>query len=235
MGSGDCTVETTNSPDLAPSSFGKLDKVVSMGETGMDVIDPLVLLMADEAIDSLGPITPDLERESDNLAYFDSKSNKNEVNALGLADDSRSPHTPLGGVFDPFAPGPENLVLAPQCRKCSGKSRSIVARRLDFDSSMREIVETEDNSFRKDTLLVSDEDIVEAMYTSLLETIVSKQKESFLSQISSINDDFGDCKTPPLSSRLIGPLDTCPGAPLRPSRKSRNNDLGLCRKLQFSP
>ncbi|PWA96644.1 hypothetical protein CTI12_AA038360 [Artemisia annua] len=39
--------------------------------------------------------------------------------------------------------------------------------------------------------------------------------------------------TPPSASRLTGIAETCPGATFKHVKKSRNVDLGLCRRLAF--
>lgn len=236
MGSGACE-------DLSRSRFEKFDSVkVSVVETHKDVVE------APDDTNSLGPITPDSDRENGDfpvdrnsppmsakkmtsVACLDLETDRNGENPL-CCEDSSSPQTPKDGVFDPFAPGPDDLVLAPQCRKFVNKSRNLVARRLSFESSI-EVLEEE--SHGKDAFFISDEEIIEAVYENLLETIVSHQREVLVAGTSSLEWDSKDCRTPPLAPRLHEIADTCPGAPMRPAGKSRKIDLALCRRLQFSP
>ncbi|XP_044472898.1 cyclin-dependent protein kinase inhibitor SMR11-like [Mangifera indica] len=144
------------------------------------------------------------------------------------ADDS-SPRTPNDVVFDPFAPGPDNMAMAPLCKKYLYQMRTSVARRLKFESSFNMM---EDNTCVNDAESISDEEMFESVYNNLLEAIVSKQTEGLLAEISNTEWDSNYCKTPP-GHRLNGIAKTCPGAPMKPPAKSRNIDLGLCRKLKF--
>lgn len=189
---------------------------------------------------SLGPITPDPARNNgdfpvdskspltllrNKVASFDSNRNSDK-NQLGCLVNG-SPRTPKDDVFDPFAPGSDDMALAPLCNKDLLVSKGIVARRLDFDSSL-EIVKEEAG-----VKCLSDEQMLESVYQNLLEVIVSKQTEGLLSGISVVDCDSDGCKTPLSEPRLSGVADTCPGAPIKAAAKPRNIDLGLCRKLDF--
>ena len=187
------------------------------------------------------PSTPDADRESSDFPS-DSKSPLTQVvtsRALVLSSSDPlepplcSPRTPKDGVFDPFSPGPAHLALAPVCRKCFSGSVGFVARRLQFDSSSSassssslQFVESEEEQ------TITDSELLEAVYENLLELIISHQAESSLAMITSSHTDSLDCNTPP-ASFITGIAQTCPAAPVKPSRKSRNLDLGLCRKLEF--
>lgn len=232
------------SKDLCSSSFEKLDSV-SVVEVHKEVAEAPGISVADKTT-TLGPITPDSDRENgdfpvnlnsppssvkkrENADCLDSEAERIGKNPLCFGDHG-SPCTPTDGVFDPFAPGPEDLALAPQCRKYVSKMRSVAARRLSFDCSVEVL---EDKDCGDDALSVSDEEIVEAVYESLLETILSSQTEVALAEISSLEWDSNKCMTPPSVPRLSGVAETCPGAPIRPAGKSRKIDLALCRRLQF--
>ncbi|KAL0544735.1 hypothetical protein IC582_019858 [Cucumis melo] len=156
------------------------------------------------------PSTPDADRESGDFP-----------------SDSKSPIT-QDGVFDPFSPAPAHLALAPISRKYFSGSVGFVPRRLQFGSSSSslQLVEAEEEQS------ISDSELLEAVYENLLEVIVSHQAESSLAQPSSSQSDSPDCNTPP-TSFLSGVAQTCPAAPVKPSRKLRNLDMGLCRKLEF--
>ncbi|KAJ6708500.1 CYCLIN-DEPENDENT PROTEIN KINASE INHIBITOR SMR11 [Salix viminalis] len=144
-------------------------------------------------------------------------------------DNFSSPRTPKDGVFDPFAPGHEDKILAPQCKKYYDEARASVVRRLNFTSSFRAL---RNESFGDDVEL-SDEEMFESVYESLLEAIVLKQTEGALEEMTKLEWDSDDCTTPPAAPILTGVPDTCPAAPLKRKGKSRTIDLGLCRKLEF--
>ncbi|KAJ8898837.1 hypothetical protein K2173_008146 [Erythroxylum novogranatense] len=177
---------------------------------------------------SLGPLTPDTTKENGNFPFnlnspptlpklLISESNTNDIPA--------SPKTPKDGVFDPFAPGPNEMAMAPHCKKYLDEARASVSRCLNFTSSFRRC------SFDADSF--TDEEMFETVYENLLEAIVFKQTEGALTQVPNEECDSDACRTPPLAPRLNGLAETCPGAPLKSTVKSRVIDLGLCRKLEF--
>lgn len=193
---------------------------------------------------SLEPSTPDADRESCDFPS-DSKSpltlQLTCVDSLGeriseaplegfeSSDPLCSPRTPKDGVFDPFSHGPAHLALAPLSRKCFSGSAGFVARRLQFGSSSSsslQLVEDEEEQS------ISDSELLEAVYENLLEVIVSHHAEASLAQLSSSPSDCPDCITPP-ASLISGVAQTCPPAPVKPSVKMRNINIGLCRKLEF--
>ncbi|XP_010414548.1 PREDICTED: uncharacterized protein LOC104700701 [Camelina sativa] len=128
---------------------------------------------------------------------------------------------------------------------------------IDSDSSLSEeeiIIATQsdvgvesmkiDSSSISDFVLVSDEEIVESIYQSLLSIIFSLQSQSVAAVSVSVSVSasasgaevwcFDGCKTPPPSSRSLDSKmvdDTCPGAPMKLTKISRNIDSGLRRKL----
>lgn len=193
---------------------------------------------------SMGPITPDSARDIGDFP-IDFKSpitllNNNKVASFDPNSDRDrddedqfvcigSPRTPKDDVFDPFAPGPDDLALAPFCNKYLHVSKGIIARRLNFDFSSIGTLEEEEAGAQS----LSDEEMLESVYENLLEVIVSKQTEGLLSGISHDDCDSDGFKTPPSAPRLSGVADTCPGAPMKPTGKPRKIDLGLCRKLDF--
>lgn len=188
----------------------------------------------------LGPVTPDSIKETGDFPLspvtlvkklpkvlsFTSKTNRSEDHF----DNFSSPRTPKDGVFDPFAPGHEDKIPAPQCKKYNDEARASVVRRLNFTSSFRAL---RNGSFGDDVELLSDEEMFESVYESLLEAIVSKQTEGALEEMTKLEWDSDDCTTPPAAPILTGVPDTCPAAPLKRKGKSRIIDLGLCRKLEF--
>lgn len=102
------------------------------------------------------------------------------------------------------------ITLSPLCNQCNDKMR--------IDYNLFDCV-----------LVLSDEEIIESMYQSLLRIIVSLQIQGGSGEIWCFDDG---CKTPPsrnTDSNLVP--DTCPGAPMKLTKVSRNIDSGLRRKL----
>ncbi|XP_065851880.1 cyclin-dependent protein kinase inhibitor SMR11 isoform X2 [Euphorbia lathyris] len=170
-----------------------------------------------------GPTTPDTEKENGDfpldltspltvakklpkVVIFGSETNKK--------GDSSSPKTPKDGVFDPFAPGPDDKAWAPQGKKYFDEARMSVARRLTFSTSLKGFSCPTPSD---DAQSLSDEKMLESVYENLLEVIVSNQAESVLAQLSNAERDFGAWETPPSAPRLNGVAETCPGAPLKPT------------------
>ncbi|GMY25752.1 cyclin-dependent protein kinase inhibitor SMR11-like isoform X1 [Fagus crenata] len=214
-------MDSESSPEQSKKSEKSLLDEVCVMEAHENVTEvPAVL----DGTVSLGPITPDSDREIGDCS-IDSNSNRDD----DPSNDS-SPRTPKDGVFDPFAPGPDDKALAPPCNKYFLEPKGIVARRLDFDSSF---VAVEAGDCGDSAEPVSDEEIFESVYENLLEAILSKLTEDVASEISNVDWDSDGCKTPALAPRLNGIADTCPGPPIKSAGKSRNIDLELCRKLEF--
>ncbi|XP_024974620.1 unknown protein 1 [Cynara cardunculus var. scolymus] len=194
---------------------------------------------------SLSPITPDSNKENaDLMSNFTSpltlvasppttgfssqpdQSESGDDSCMKVDDEIDSPCTPKEGVFDPFAPGPDKLMLAPIGMKHLEESRSFVARRLNFSSVMikNDCEKVCESGFEDDMLL-------EAVYESLLEAIICKQAEDIVAAVDS--SCCSSPETPPCAPRLTGTAETCPGAPLKAVKKSRNIEMSLCRKLEF--
>ncbi|KDP21827.1 hypothetical protein JCGZ_00614 [Jatropha curcas] len=197
---------------------------------------------------SLGPITPDVNKENGDFPLdlsspltvlkklskvltFDSKTDLNQ-DPLASIDDSSSPRTPKDGVFDPFAPGPDDKAMAPLCKKYSDEARISVARRLNFGSSIKDLSFISPGDEAKS---ISDEEMFKSVYENLLEVIVYNQTETALAELSNMDMEWDSeaCTTPPSAPRISGVAETCPGAPLKSTGKSRIIDLGLCKKLEF--
>ncbi|KAL6278362.1 hypothetical protein ACE6H2_021963 [Prunus campanulata] len=244
MGSGDCINELDQCKLPPQKSLEKLDRAKALG-LHKDAAETPMKLMAN-GMASLGPITPKADRENGDFTIdfisppsflkkpsmvtcLSPNTNRNGDDPLGYCADGSSPRTPVDGVFDPFAPGRDDLALAPRCKKLVSTYRSVVARQLNFDSP----VESSEDEIWTDVESISDEEMFEAVYENLLEVIVSEQTEGVFSECSRKGWDSDDCKTPPPEPLLNGVAESCPGAPLRPSGKSRNIDLGLIRKLEF--
>ncbi|KAJ6365867.1 hypothetical protein OIU76_030613 [Salix suchowensis] len=160
---------------------------------------------------SLGPVTPDSIKETGDFPLSPATLVKKLPKALSFTtitnrsedhlDNFSSPRTPKDGVFDPFAPGHEDKILAPQCKKYYDEARASVVRRLNFTSSFRAL---RNESFGDDT-------------------------EGALEEMTKLEWD-SDCTTPPAAPILTGVPDTCPAAPLKRKGKSRTIDLGIMQK-----
>ncbi|CAA0372840.1 hypothetical protein ISN44_As02g022860 [Arabidopsis suecica] len=90
-----------------------------------------------------------------------------------------------------------------------------------------------DSASISDCVLVSDDEIIESLYQNLLRVILSLQQIQSVAVVPEIWC-FDGCKTPPPSSRNLDSnmvSDTCPGAPMKLTKISRNIDSGLRRKL----
>ena len=139
--------------------------------------------------------------------------------------------TPTGSLFNPFAPGPEELALAPK-KKMLREFKIPTPRQLNFDicCDFEEEVES----------AISDEedDILESVCKSFIELIVSNQlkeicSEDLAEEDTSSDDTSHGFKTPTSMPLLTGIAQTCPDAPMRPSFKTRKLDQNICRKLEF--
>ncbi|XP_050213179.1 uncharacterized protein LOC126664708 [Mercurialis annua] len=236
--SENCCSEEANKPKIEPPlSPSTPDAHKENGEFPLDLKSPLTVV-----------------KKSSKVLTFDSKSDRVQEPSACF-DKSSSPKTPKDGVFDPFAPGPEDKVWAPQSKKYSEEARSNAVRRLNFSSSFKGFDSKVGSCDEEES--ISDAEMFESVYESLLEAILSKQTESVLAEQSAnmeseavlskqtemivaeqstnmeSDSDSDACKTPPSAPRLTGIADTCPGAPMKPTGNSRIFDFGLCRKLEF--
>ncbi|OUZ99649.1 hypothetical protein BVC80_9061g84 [Macleaya cordata] len=231
MESESCLKKMKNDSDSSrEASF--LDKVKVL-----EVKDIELLKVADGRV-SLGPITPNPDRENGE-AVLDCISPLTWVSSTPVvvcsdsgridesADIDSTPQTPKEDVFDPFAPGPDDLMLAPRVKKYLEESRRSVSRRLNFDSP-EDFNDSSEGDDAMDEVFLHEEILLESMYESFLDAIVSKQTEEVAAEV--LPDGL---KTPTSLPLLNGIAETCPGAPMKPPVGSRNIDLGICRKLEF--
>ncbi|XP_068668868.1 unknown protein 1-like [Aristolochia californica] len=123
--------------------------------------------------------------------------------------------TPRSHVFNSFAPGPEELALAPR-KKPLGESSSRVARKLKFDSDSRSLEKG-----------VGGDESRESILEAMVDEISSKN-------LPPENGPFVQFETPKHLPRLTGIAETCPEAPMKPLGRSKAlTDTSLCRKLEF--
>ncbi|KAH9602991.1 hypothetical protein KSS87_011333 [Heliosperma pusillum] len=164
---------------------------------------------------SLFPITPVPRVENGDLILVTSTSLSSESPQSSIVEDGLtsessdevvgsgcegSPRTPKQGVFSPFAPGPEEMCLAP-CKKIVKGSRRIVARRLNFDDVSKFPLSNEDG---RDSEIQLEKMLLETVYETLLEAIILKLTEEFLTENQDL--EFGGCGTPTLPPPLNGIL-----------------------------
>lgn len=140
------------------------------------------------------------------ITPYKESANSTTFTSSPLKEDDQCPSTPVEDVFDSFTSGLNRF-------KHVEKPESHVARRLKFNSDDKELVS---------------ETKYETVYESVLEAIINKEAEDVIAEIME-NDVF---KTPP-GPRLSGIAETCPGAPLKRIKRSRNVDVRFCRKLEF--
>ena len=196
MDTGTCA---SKCQDLSLKLMKKSDNVC-IEEAHGEVIDPSTTNREGNKEAFLGPITPDANREIGEFPYncnspptavkrppkiphFGSDATLKQ-DSLTSANHT-SPKTPKDGVFDSFAPGPEDMAFAPIYRKYIDEMKTSVARRLNlnFDYSVRNV---DSGTHRTAAESISDEEMFESVYENLLEAIVSNQAEGFLTEFSDI-------------------------------------------------
>ncbi|KAI3993736.1 hypothetical protein MKX01_002749 [Papaver californicum] len=276
MESESCLKKMKNDIDSSRESFFP-EKVKVIEAKDAELLKPI-----DKRV-SLGPITPNTDRETGEvvldcfslLTWVSSTPGPVCSDAKRIDDTTEvdsSPQTPKEDLFDSFAPGPDDLMLAPRVIKNIGKSCTSVSRRLNFDSSPEDFNESSerlkfdsstedpnesnerlnfdtsqedsnevsesgnndnvacrsDASDATDEVCLHEEVLLDTMYESLLDAIVSKQTEEIIAE--NIPDWM---KTPTSLPLLSGIAETCPPAPVKPPSGSRCIDLGIRRKLEF--
>nr|CAD1817446.1 unnamed protein product [Ananas comosus var. bracteatus] len=138
--------------------------------------------------------------------------------------------TPTESIFDPFAPGPDELAFAPKKKMMKGTLVPL-RRQLNFDLNGIAAKNLE-MDFSGDA---EEEDrIIELVCKSFLELIISNQVQEINAQNFPTEPSRSEgFKTPVSCPLLNGVADTCPAAPIRPNLKSKRLSPGICRKLDF--
>jgi hypothetical protein len=136
--------------------------------------------------------------------------------------------TPPECIFDPFAPGPEVLCLAPKRKK--GTSNPLRRQlTVGFDLSFPMIdLESEFEELEKEDIQNICKSFLDLIISDVLEICEEKQ-------LLEKEEEEEECfKTPTKMPLLTGFADTCPGAPIRPSLKVQSIlKPEMCRKLNF--
>ncbi|KAL6528558.1 hypothetical protein OROMI_029203 [Orobanche minor] len=193
----------------------------------------------------IGPPTPDFNRKpiiKGLLLLLDHGFSSNHT------DGNSSETPPKETLFDSFAPGPDNLMLAPppppppHHRKYYTKEnelriKHVVRRQLNFMCEIRDITTTSTTHMDSD---IEHDHLFQIVYGTILDSIVSDhetKKEVVVGGgdgnggFESGFDGFG---TPVPHLLLCGIAETCPRAPIKSTTKYRNNiDKEICKKLEF--
>ncbi|KAK9734210.1 hypothetical protein RND81_04G122900 [Saponaria officinalis] len=214
------------------SHLGNLEVLGSEGDNtkraALYPITPIPRLENGESVLVMSTSLSSESHHSPNVEEGLNSSSSDEFVSVGYED---SPRTPKEGVFNPFAPGPEDMCLAP-CKKPVKQTRRIVARRLNFDDVDEFPTRNEDDDDDQEAEIQSEKMLLETVYESLLQVIIVKLTEEFLAENQ--ETELKDCSTPTSAAPLSGIAETCPGAPAKVTgRKLLNIDPGLCKKLEF--
>ncbi|KAK4418803.1 hypothetical protein Salat_2293100 [Sesamum alatum] len=194
------------------------------------------------ATPSIGPLTPDSDRENAELINDLSSpspltlpSSPPTVSCFTFNQTNPPPgdnvQTPKHSVFDPFAPAPSRFLLAPHPRKSIQGMGANVVRRLNFLYAENLISDINHESSGETT---SDEEhLFETVYSTILDAIFSEQIKELVAKVPTQVSDPDGYRTPKFAPRLNGIAEACPGAPVKSTGKYRNIDKELCRKLEF--
>ncbi|CAL9769462.1 unnamed protein product [Musa acuminata subsp. burmannicoides] len=168
------------------------------------------------------PPTPSPDRDSS-----EPPSSSDQSEELDSILDCR---TPSGNIFDPFAPGPEELVFAPRKKMLKG-TQVPPRRQLNFNDCGDSNQQVKHNVAED---AVEEDDLLELFFRSFLELIVLNRIQETSVKNFPLHGDTSEClKTPILLPLLTGVAGTCPPAPRREAANSRTFRLGVCRKLEF--
>lgn len=245
MGSGGTADLTGDCGDFICAESAKKFHLLRVIDANKRVSGQMAAI-GDEDRDNLGPNTPDTDREDGDtfvrtksplalpemmleVDVLDSSREKDDQ-ALAYVHQTSSPHTPKDSIFDPFAPGPEDLLLAPRCDKRLDEWRSSVARRLKFGGFPSSL---EDRIHANCSSAPSDKEIVDSVYDVIWEVVIMNRMEEVSADISGADWDSTKCKTPHSAPLLNGIAETCPGAPMKSLMGSRNINLDTSKKLLF--
>lgn len=237
----DTAVSSDGNKEESLSQYSIVKKLKGCNQSSGEEFDKRLPQLSTKPSVPLGPVTPDFTREGGDhvdgcCSPVWSSRYRNRCFNSQLFDDlvytnEGSQQTLWGLEFDPFAPGPDELMLAPQCKKYFTDSRVKVTRQLNFDETLNfnEDVVHSDNV----GMVSEDEMLFELLYNSLLEIITSKQEEDLYLKTSTPLSDSDGYKTPTSAPHLSGVSDTCPGAPMKSASRYKRIDKGLCKKLIF--
>ncbi|XP_008788044.1 unknown protein 1-like isoform X1 [Phoenix dactylifera] len=169
------------------------------------------------------PVTPFVDRE---IVEVSSSSDQTEEE-----DAVPGCQTPTESIFNPFAPGPEDLMLAPK-KKMTRESKIPLRRQLQFDSCSDSMENVEANASED---AAQEDRFLKLICKSFFDLIVSSElKEISVERLPVESNPSEGFKTPTSLPFLTGVAETCPAAPMRPhGLKARRLSPYICRKLDF--
>lgn len=194
--------------------------------------------------ESLGTISDTPNNKTDVPDAISSRGNILELSISSkVSDDSLllGCETPRESIFDPFAPGPEEVACAPKKkvtrgaevpprRKLNFDSDDYLVKRLSFDWSDSE---EECQYLQMIQKMVLDLCISDSpdQHEEMLDSTLDWQEETGNIMIDSIL--YESCMTPDSKPLLTGMASTCPDAPLRQSLRVSKFSPGVCRRIDF--
>jgi hypothetical protein len=154
------------------------------------------------------------------------------ITASDSPDDSLSTgcQTPRGSIFDPFAPGAEELVCAPMKKVIRG-AEFLSRRQLNFESGdypVKRLSFGSDDAEEEDQYLL----VLENMILDIIMPHCFLDRQEKI-EITTDLSPLEICETPDSKPLLTGIATTCPAAPMRPSLKAFKLSPSICRKIDF--
>lgn len=138
--------------------------------------------------------------------------------------------TPRESIFDPFAPGPEEVACAPKKKVIRG-AEVLSRRQLNFESGdypVKRLSFDSDDAEEEDQCL----QVLENMILDLIMPAGFLDRQEKTETMIDLSPDE-ICKTPDSKPLLTGIASTCPPAPMRLSLKAFKLSPSICRKIDF--
>ncbi|XP_040385208.1 uncharacterized protein LOC102704935 isoform X2 [Oryza brachyantha] len=150
--------------------------------------------------------------------------------SIKVADENPSYgcQTPRESIFDPFAPGAEEVACAPK-KKVIRAPELPSRRQLSFDSGDYPVKRL---SYEFDDC-EEDDQFLERICKMFIDLIISNQALETNGKDLLDSSSPGSCETPSSEPLLTGIADACPDAPMRRSLKVVQLSPSICRKLDF--
>lgn len=187
-----------------------------------------------DEIDSLGTVC-DLENNKGHVAEAITLNGVTLQLSISSNDPDESLsvgcQTPRGNIFDPFAPGTEEI-------GCGAPKKKVV-RGVEALSRRKLIFEADDFPVRRLSFEFDDSEEEELYLQGICKMFLDLIFSNQALEATQNKEDLIDAippesyRTPESQPLLTGIADTCPDAPLRPSLKMLKLSPGICRKLDF--
>ncbi|KAG8093510.1 hypothetical protein GUJ93_ZPchr0012g19384 [Zizania palustris] len=209
---------------LPPTGEGVDNNIIEISRVASS--DLLIAEEVEKCVDDVSVQVP-LESMEDSKslgAVCDHENNKG-----GAADEDLSSgcQTPRESIFDPFAPGPEEVACAPK-KKVIRATEAPSRRQLSFESGDYPVKRL---SYDFDDC--EEDQFLERICKMFIDLIISNQALDTVGMDMIDSSSPGSCETPTSEPLLTGIADTCPDAPLRRSLKVLKLSPSICRKLNF--